>query len=43
MVWNQFLPSDASDASGGFGCKVGSRGGFYNPLDEGLDAMLMKD
>jgi len=28
------------DALGDFGCRVGSRGGFYIALDGGLDARL---
>jgi len=34
------LPSNASDALGGFGSRVGLCGGFYMALDEGLDVML---
>ncbi|QCD96126.1 hypothetical protein DEO72_LG6g828 [Vigna unguiculata] len=39
-VWNQFLPSDVSDAPSSFGCRVRLQGEFYTALDGGLDAMF---
>ncbi|QCD96358.1 hypothetical protein DEO72_LG6g1060 [Vigna unguiculata] len=39
-IWNQTTLGDACDALGDFGCRPGSRGGFYIALDGCTDVML---